>query len=113
MAEIVFDQNGIKLDGFEPRGVALATTVQALTSSYYIVLDSDTTLLRVYAIAKDIYLKWAEDGEDYASSTNFDEIIVAGTTLNLGVPVKTDGTYYTAIQVVGREAGSTVVVIEK
>jgi hypothetical protein len=96
-----------------PTGVAKARTVQALTSSYYIVLNSATTLLRVYAVAKDVYLHWSTGGEDYCTNANFDEMIPAGSYIDLAIPNQTDGSKYDAIQVVGREAGSTVIVIEK
>lgn len=96
-----------------PTGTAKARTVQALTSSHYLVLNTSTTLLRVYAIAKDVYLHWATSGEDYCTAANLDEVIPAGQYIDLAIPNKTNGAKYTAIQLVGREAGSTVIVIEK
>lgn len=96
-----------------PTGTAKARTVQALTTSFYIALNSATTILRVYAIAKDVYLHWATSGEDYCTAVNFDEVIPAGQYIDLAIPNKVNGAKYTAIQVVGRESGSTVIVIEK
>jgi len=93
--------------------VAKARTVQALTSSFLVTLQTTTKFIRVYAISKDIYLKWASNGEDYCKATNFDEIIPASQYIDFAVPRKTDGTQYSLVQFVGREAGSTVVVIEK
>lgn len=96
-----------------PTGTAKVRTVKALTTSFYIALNSTTTVLRVYAIAKDVYLHWATGGEDYCTAQNFDEVIPAGQYIDLAIPNKTNGAKYAAIQVVGRESGSTVIVIEK
>lgn len=96
-----------------PTGTAKARTVQALTSSFYVALNSATLLLRVYAIAKDVYLKWANTDQDYCTSTNFDEVIPAGGYIDLAIPVKTNGAKFTGVQLVGRESGATVIVIEK
>ena len=87
--------------------------MQALTSSFLVTLQSTTAYLRVYAISKDVYLKWAATGEDYCKATNFDEIIPAGQYIDFGVPYKTDGVRFSLVQFVGREAGATVVVLEK
>ena len=107
------DDLGNQLEGFTLRGVAKARTVQALGASFLVTLQSTTAFIRVYAISKDIYLKWASNGEDYCKATNFDEVIIAGQYLDFAVPYKTDGTQYSLVQFVGREAGATVVVIEK
>jgi len=97
----------------KPVATALARTVKALSSSTLITLNSETRLVRVYAIAKDVYLHWATSDEDYAKSSNFDEVIIAGQAINLQVPYQTDGAKFSRIQVVGRESGATVIVIEK
>jgi hypothetical protein len=111
--EIPSDQFGRPLYNITPRGTALARTVQALTSSFKVELNASTRFLRVYAIAKDVYLHWAESDTDYATSANFDEVIPAGQFIDLYVPLKWDGSTYELIQLVGRESGATVVVIEK
>ena len=112
--EIKHDQYGTPMQNVTPRGVALARWVSSnIDSSTYHVLNEDTTYLRVYAIDKDIYLKWAEDGEDYCKSDNFDEVIPAGQMVDLAVPLRSNGELYPAIQVVGRENGATIVLIEK
>ena len=110
---IPIDDLGELLPSFTLKGVAKARTVQALTSSFLVTLGSDTKFLRVYAIAQDIFLKWAEDGEDYCKATNFDEVIIAGDYIDLAVPNKENGTKYFLVQFVGRVAGSTLIVIEK
>lgn len=89
-----------------PDVTALARTVDAtISSTTEITLQPATTYLRVYAIAKDVYLKW---GTADVTASNFDEVIPAGQIVDLIVPEK-----QTAINVIEREAGATVIVIEK
>jgi hypothetical protein len=89
-----------------PDVVALARTVNnSISSSTEIVLNPATTYVRVYAIAKDVYLKW---GADDVTASNFDEVIPAGQISDFLVPEK-----ITALNVIEREAGATVIVIEK
>jgi len=89
-----------------PDVVSLATTVDAtISSSTEITLDKRTTFVSVFAIAKDVYLKW---GTADVTSSNMDEIILAGQVRNFLVP---NG--ITALNVIEREASATVVVIEK
>lgn len=89
-----------------PDVVALARTVNAsLSSTVEITLNAETTMLRVYAIAKDVYLKW---GTDDVTASNFDEVIPAGQILDFKVP---NG--QSAINVIERESGATVIVVEK
>lgn len=111
--EIPSDKYGRPLYNITPRATALERHVKALTDSFHIALDDDTTFIRVYAIAKDVYLKWADNGEDYVTSENFDEVIPAGQFIDMFVALQANGQLYDHIQVVGREAGATVVVIEK
>ena len=89
-----------------PDVVALARTVDSsLSVSSEIVLDKQTTMLRVYAITKDVYLKW---GIANATAANFDEVIPAGQVLDFKVP---NG--QTAINLIERAASATAIVIEK
>lgn len=89
-----------------PDVVTLARTVNAtISATTEITLNVATTYLRVYAIAKDVYLKW---GTADVTASNFDEVIPAGQVLDFLVP---DG--ITAINVIEREAGGTILVIEK
>ena len=89
-----------------PDVVALARTVDAsLSASSEITLNIQTTMLRVYAITKDVYLRW---GADNASATTFDEVIPAAQVFDFKVP---NG--QTAVNFIEREASATVIVIEK
>lgn len=89
-----------------PNVTALSRTVDAsISSSTEITLNTATTFLSVYAIAKDIYLKW---GTTDVSASNFDEVVIAGQQKNFIIP---DGV--TAVNFIEREAGATLIVIEK
>ncbi len=89
-----------------PDVVALEQTVDSsLSTSSEIELNAATTMLRVYAITKDVYLKW---GTNDATAANFDEVIPAAQVLDFKVP---NG--QTAINLIEREASATVIVIEK
>lgn len=89
-----------------PDVVALARTVESsISSSTEITLNKATSILRVYAITKDVYLKW---GTDDVTAANFDEVIPAGQVFDFLVPEK-----ITAINLIEREASATVIVIEK
>lgn len=89
-----------------PDVVALARTVDSsISSSTEITLNKATTYIRVYAITKDVYLKW---GTDDVSASNFDEVIPAGQVFDFLVP---NG--QTAINVIERESAAQIVVIQK
>jgi hypothetical protein len=96
-----------------PQGLTLNRTVQALGDSFLLTLQANTTFIRVYAISKDIYLKWATADEDYCTAGNFDEVIPASQYVDFSIPTQTNGKKFTRITFVGREAGSTLIVIEK
>lgn len=110
MIEIPTDKYGRPIQ-ITPLGTALARTVDAsISASTEITLNTLTTFIRVYAIAKDVYLRWGIEDID---TNTFDEVIPAGQFLDLAVPLQPDGTLYNAINVIEREAGATVIVIEK
>lgn len=89
-----------------PDVVALDRTVDAtISSSTEITLNTATTYVRVYAIAKDVYIKW---GTDDVTAINFDEVIPAGQVMDFLVPEN-----ITALNLIEREAGATVIVIQK
>jgi len=89
-----------------PDVVALARTIDSsLSASSEIELNKQTTMLRVYAITKDVYLKW---GADDVTAANFDEVIPAGQVFDFKVP---NGK--TAINLIERAASATAIVIEK
>ena len=85
---------------------ALARTVDSsISSSTEITLNTATSFLRVYAISQDVYLKW---GTADVTASNFDEVIPAGQIVDF---LRPQGV--TAINLLERVAGATVIVIEK
>ena len=108
--ELPVDRYG-KIVQMTPTGITLARTVSAsLSSSVEITLDTSTTWIRVYAATKDVYLKW---GIDNCAESNFDEVIPTAQIVDFEVPNQTDGTRYTALNLIERSASASVVVIEK
>jgi len=108
------DKDGRILQVVEPAAVALAQTIKVLeVGSFLISLNADTTMISVYAISKDVYLHWATSDTDFATENNFDEIIPAGQRVLITVPVDDDGRMFTRVHLAGREAGATIVVVEK
>lgn len=97
---------------FYPASVTLARTVDAtISTTTEITLNADTTWIEVTARAQDVYLKW---GTADVTAANFDEIIGAGESKPFAVPVDpATGALFTAINVIERVAGATVIVIEK
>lgn len=96
------------------KGISRSRGVYAsINASTYIQLQSETRFIQVYAISKDVYLRWAEDGEDYVTAENFDEVIPAGQVMTFAVADKNDSTPFDAIQIIGRESGATAILIEK
>lgn len=89
-----------------PEVAAINRTVDnSISTSTEITLDKATTYLQVYAIAKDVYLKW---GTADVTASNFDEVIPAGQVFHFLKPENV-----TAVNLIEREAGATVIVIEK
>lgn len=111
--ELPTDKYGIKLYGAMPCGEAINSRTLAITQSTHFILNANTTLIQVSAISKTLYLKWTNDGEDYATANDFDEVIPVDGIVVLGVPLKSDGSRYTGLQVVGSVTGGTFVLIEK
>jgi len=105
MASLPRDDNHATVQ-LAPSKVALARTVDAsISASTEITLNANTTFIRVYAIAQDIYLKW---GVADVTASNFDEVIPAGQIVDLVVPADT-----TALNLIERVSGATAIVIEK
>lgn len=89
-----------------PDVLALARTVDdTISATTEITLHKKTTMIRVLAAAKDVFLKW---GTANVTATNFDECIQADTYMDFIVPAN-----ITAINLIERAATATVVVIEK
>lgn len=102
---------GYKTIQLAPARIALARTVDAsISSSTEVTLNGATTFVRVYAIDQDVYLKW---GTSDVTASNFDEVIPAGQIVDLVLPNQADGTRYTALNVIERVSGATVIIIEK
>lgn len=111
MASLPKDDNNQTIQ-LTPAVVALARTVSSsLSSTNEITLNTATTSLRIYATSQDVYLKW---GTADVTSSNFDEVIPAGQIIDLMVAKDaTTKARYTAINLIERAAGASVIVIEK
>lgn len=110
MKVMPIDANG-KLVQLVPSFPALARTVDAtISSSTEITLNAATTFIRVYAIDKDVYLKW---GTADVTAANFDEVIPANQICDFFVPIESGTTLYTAINLIERAATGGIIVIEK
>lgn len=109
MSQYRTDPNGrIRYTEFlqlSPSVAAKARTLDAsISASTEITLNTATSYIKVYAIAKDVYLKW---GTADVTASNFDQVIPAGQVVDLLVPDNT-----TAINLIEREASATVIVLE-
>ncbi len=100
-----------------PPSIALARTVDAtISASTEITLNAATTFLRVYAIDKDVYMKW---GAADVTASNFDEVIPANQICDFFVPIdETTSTpsvpvFYTAVNFIERAATGGIIIIEK
>jgi hypothetical protein len=94
-----------------PSVVALARTVDAtISASTEITLNAATTIIRVYALDKDVYMKW---GTADVTAANFDEVIPANQVCDFYVPVETGTTLFTAVNFIERAATAGMIVIEK
>ena len=99
-------ENLMALGLLTPDVVSLATTLDAsISASTEIVLNTATTFISVFAIAKDIYLKW---GTTDVTAATADEVILAGTVRNFLVP-----SGITAVNLIERESAATLILIEK
>lgn len=88
-----------------PAYAALARTIDTtISSATSITLNTATKLIEVTAINQGVYLRYQAG----VSNSNFDEYISADTTRHFVVP---DGV--TVISVIEKDAGATVVIIEK
>lgn len=84
---------------------ALARTVDAtISTSTEITLNAATSLIRLYALDQDVYMKW---GTDDVTDSNFDHVVPAGQIIDL---VRIPGE--TAINLIERTATAGIIVIE-
>jgi hypothetical protein len=89
---------------------ALARTVDtSISSTTEITLNASTSIIRVYAKDKDVYLKW---GTADVTASNFDEVIPANQMCDFVVPFN-GASRYTAINLLESAASASVIVIEK
>jgi hypothetical protein len=94
-----------------PSKIALARTVSAsISASTTVTFNASTKMLRIYAIDKDVYLKW---GATAVTAANFDEVIPANQVVDLYIPAETGTTLYTTMRIIERAATATVIIIEK
>jgi len=111
MTTLPLDQNN-HIIPLTPAMIARARTVDGtISATTEITLNASTRMIRVYAISQDVYLKW---GTADVTASNFDEVIPANQICDFVVPrdVTTDA-LFTAINLIERVAGATVIVIEK
>ncbi len=97
------------------RGTSIARgIITGLDVSREVTLNDDTIIVSVYAISKDVYLRWG-GGVDLASGKElFDEIVVAGDTpREFSVPLQINGQLHDTVSFLQREASATVIVVEK
>lgn len=102
MASLPRDDNRIAAQ-LMPASAAIAVTVDAtISASTEITLNTATTLIRIYALDKDIYMKW---GTADVTASNWDHIIPANQICDFFVPrVTTTGVLYTAVNFIERAA---------
>ena len=94
-----------------PSVVALARTVDAtISATTEITFNAATRFIRVYALDKDVYMKW---GTDDVTASNFDEVIPANQICDFYVPYSSGTTLYTAANFIERAATGGIIVIEK
>ena len=103
---LIFTRDNLAPINLTPDVVSLARTVDAsISASTEIVFNKASSFISVYAITKDIYMKW---GADDVTASNFDEVIPAGQIRNFIIP---NGVL--AANFIEREASATLIVIEK
>lgn len=112
MSNLPTDQSN-RIAQLTPATVALARTVDGtISTSTEITFAPKTRIIRVYAIAQDVYLKW---GSTAVSASNFDEVIPANQVMDFFVPQTglEAAPYYPSCTLIERAASATVIVIEK
>jgi hypothetical protein len=109
------DANGIAIQttpGIKPKKVTYNGTI---SSSTQITLQATTTFVEISAITKPVLLKWGTGAATASAATDgFHEIIQAGTSKLLKVPVDpATNVPYTDINLIEQAATAIVAVIEK
>jgi len=109
----MIDAYGEEVYTAEIKGVALARSVDVMGPSLLITLHADTKFVILYAVAQDVYLKWANTDTDWCNALNFDEVIIAGTRRVFAIPDMANGAPFTRIMLIGRVGGATAITIQK
>ncbi|MDQ3008819.1 MAG: hypothetical protein M3Q81_04460 [bacterium] len=110
MVSLPLDDNG-KTINLAPSKAAIARTLtSSISSSTQVTLNSESRFLQVYAIDKDVFMKW---GTTAVTTANFDELILAGQRYDFDVARESNGTLHTALTFIERAATATLVVIQK
>ena len=103
------DGNSIAVQ-LTPPSLALARTVDAtISASTEITFAAGASIIRVYAIDRDVYMKW---GTADVTASNFDEVIPANQICDFFIPVDT-ALPFTAANFIERLATGGIIVIEK
>lgn len=98
------DQQGDMIPLTTPTRAIAVTYDTSVSTATDIVLNSATALIEVTAINNGVFLRY----QATASSSNFDEFVLADTTRHFVVPAGV-----TTISVIEETASAKVVVIEK
>ncbi len=104
------DANGTSMQ-LVPAKTALATTYDTtISTTTQITFNAATTLIEVTAITQAILLKW---GTTAVTTSNWDNVIAAGTTRHFIVPVDTTtGLVTTAVNFIEQAATAILCVSE-
>ena len=93
-----------------PATIALATTYNTtISASTEVTLNSATTLITVTALTQAILMKW---GTADVTTSNFDQIIPANTSMAFVVPIQSGTTLYTAVNFIEQAASAVLAVNE-
>ncbi len=111
MATLAKDANNATI-ALSPSVVALSQGVNAsISSSSTLAITDGATILRIYAVDKDIFLKW---GSTAVTSSNFDEVIPANQICDFVIPIEVQpSTLYTTCRVIERSATATMIYTQK
>lgn len=94
-----------------PSKISLATTYDTtISTSTQISLNPSTSLIEVSALSQAILMKW---GLTAVTTSNFDNVIQAGSTRHFVIPVDTaTGILFTAVNFIEQSASATLMASE-
>lgn len=104
--------SGISSQMLSPAKTALSQGVNSsISSSTTLAITAGATILRIYAVDKDILLKW---GSTAVTTSNFDEVVPANQICDFVIPVETlPDVLYTTCRVIERSATATMIYTQK